>query len=150
MKVLVVFLGLLTMLSSMLFYQGDMGRYTRGRAFLKALAEECAAGAALYFDESEYAEGRLVFNQDEGMKYISHLLENTQMPPELKALGAPSCEALFYDDESGYGQDVGGHAIASSPSVAVKLSIHTEDIFRLPFLSVIYIERQAMYELPAP
>ncbi|MDR1136314.1 MAG: hypothetical protein LBL49_09095 [Clostridiales Family XIII bacterium] len=150
MKVLIVFLGLLTLFSSTVFYQSDMGRYTRGLVFMKTLAEECAAGAALYFDEEAYADGRLVFNKGEGTEYIEYILADTKLPYELKTGEKPSYEVLFYDDDSGYGQMIYGFGAVHSPSVLVKLSVHIDDVFRLPFLSVTSIERQAMYELPEP
>jgi len=50
MKVFIVFLGIFLINISFLSYQGDMGRYVRCQAFLKAVAEECAAGSALYYD----------------------------------------------------------------------------------------------------
>jgi hypothetical protein len=65
MKSLIVFMGMLLVCAAFVFYQNDMGRYMRAQTALKALAEECAAGAALYFDEEAYAEGRMIFNEDD-------------------------------------------------------------------------------------
>jgi hypothetical protein len=146
MKVLIVFLGLLLICCGFVIYQSDMGRYVRAQTALKALAEECAAGAALYFDEEAYALGRMIFNETEGREYIRRTLESAVLP-DVDPVGVVSCESAFYDDRSGYGQMIGGVRVRC-PSVAVALSLPTEDVFRLPFLSVTKLERRAMYELP--
>ncbi len=46
-----------------------MWRLERLQAYLKALAEDCASGAALYFDESGYGRGVLAIDEREGHKY---------------------------------------------------------------------------------
>jgi hypothetical protein len=146
MKVLIVFLGLLLICCGFVFYQSDMGRYVRAQTALKALAEECAAGAALYFDDEAYALGKMIFDEGEGRKYIEHALESAVLP-EVDPTGGILCESDFYDDRGAYGQEIDG-ATVRCPSVVVRLSVSTEDLFRLPFLSVTKLERRAMYELP--
>jgi hypothetical protein len=136
MKVFIVFLGILLINVSFLSYQGDMGRYTRCQAFLKAVAEECAAGAALYYDEPAYAEGQLRFYRDEGRKYIEYIIEESQKEMPLPTGSGISYEAVFQDE----GVEI--------PSVTVELTAATEDLFRLPFLEIKEIKRAAKYELP--
>ncbi|MDR1571627.1 MAG: hypothetical protein LBS32_03795 [Clostridiales Family XIII bacterium] len=148
MKQLIVFTGLLLVFSGFVFYQGDMGRYARAQTSLKALAEECAAGAALYYDEAEYSLGRMVFNQGEGRRYIDRALEAASLSQDIGARSPIACEVSFFDDDTGYGPAGGAYALPGRPSVLVRLSVETEDIFRLPFLSVTRVAREAMYELP--
>jgi hypothetical protein len=149
MKTLLVFLGLLLICAAFVFYQNDMGRYMRAQTALKALAEECAAGAALYFDEEAYAEGRMVFNEEEARAYIDYILAASRVPaPDAKAAGPIVPAVSFYDDRGSYGGSAGPHGVISHPSVVVRLRVATKDVFRLPFLTVTALEREAMYELP--
>jgi hypothetical protein len=148
MKTLTVFIGLAMMFTATVCFQSDAGRYARAQTYLKALAEECAAAAALFYDEEAYAEGWMVFNAREGGACISHILENTPPPPDFTPAGPFSYEVEFYDDDRGYARPAVGFAPTSAPSVAVRISVATEDIFRLPFITVESLEREAMYELP--
>jgi hypothetical protein len=54
----------------------------------------------------------------------------------------------FYDDRGAYGANIGAFGTVKHPSVVVRLRVATEDVFRLPFLTVKALEREAMYELP--
>jgi hypothetical protein len=141
MKVFIVFMGILIINIGFLSYQGDMGRYVRCQNFLKATAEECAAGAALYYDEAAYSGGQLRFRYDEGRKYIEHILNQTNREMPLPRGSALTYEVAFQDDALGY-EDV------DNPSVTVMLTATTEDLFHLPFLKVTSIARTAKYELP--
>jgi hypothetical protein len=136
MKVFIVFIGIFLINISFLSYQGDMGRYVRCQAFLKAVAEECAAGAALYYDEEAYSEGQLRFYSEEGRKYIEYILEESKKEMPLPPGSVIEYEAAFQDEG------------AEIPSVTVELTAVTEDLFRLPFLEITEIKRAARYELP--
>lgn len=136
MKVFIVFLAIFLINVSFLSYQGDMGRYVRAQSFLKAVAEECAAGAALYYDEDAYSEGRLRFYSGEGRKYIEYIIEESRKEMPLPRGCVITYEADFEDED------------AEIPSVTVELTAATEDLFRLPFLTVTEIKRAAKYELP--
>lgn len=158
MKVFIIFFGLLIINISFLVYQGDMGRYVRCQIFLKAVAEECAAGAALYFDETAYADGRLMFTYEEGKKYIEYIVEKSKGKMPLPKESIISYEVEFQDDFLGYesdsspenseGSGIGKDEGERNPSVTVELTVATEDLFRLPFLTVTEIIRAARYELP--
>lgn len=140
MKIFIVFFALLILHISYVAYQGDMNRYVEAQTALKALAEECAAGAALYYDPEEYAEGRMVFHGEEGAAYILYILEKSKKNIRL-AVEDFSYRVFYEDDRRGYGAD--GHI----PSVTVTLSVKTKDIFRLPFLRMEEVSRSAKYEL---
>jgi hypothetical protein len=153
MKVFIVFLGLLIINVSFLSYQGDMGRYVRCQAFLKAVAEECAAGAALYYDEDAYSDGKMRFYYEEGRKYIEYIIAESGKESPLPGGSDITYEVEFQDDylgyENGSGSPGGGAADSEGiPSVTVELTAETEDLFRLPFLAVTEIKRAAKYELP--
>jgi hypothetical protein len=155
MKVFIVFMGLLIVNVSFLSYQGDLGRYVRCQAFLKAAAEECAAGAALYYDEAAYSDGQFRFKYEEGQEYIDYILEESKGESPLPRGSALTYEAAFrddylgYEDEDGSGRGYGnGPGTENIPSVTVELTAVTEDLFRLPFLEVTEIKRAAKYELP--
>jgi hypothetical protein len=149
MKALIVGMGMLLICAAFVFYQNDAGRYMRAQTALKALAEDCAAGAALCRDEEAYAEGRMVFDEDEARACVAHMLARSSVPaPDARAAGPIVADVSFYDDRSSYGGRAGTFGVASHPSVVVRLRVATADIFRLPFLNVTVIEREAMYELP--
>ena len=157
MKVFIVFFALLIINVSFLTYQGDMGRYVRCQAFLKAVAEECAAGAALYYDEEAYSDGRFCFRQEEGLRYIEFILQESDKQMLLPHGSTIAYEVLFQDDVEGYEDDSGsgpagvgpdGESDSPNPSVTVELKAATGDLFRLPFLTVTEIKRKAKYELP--
>jgi hypothetical protein len=140
---------MLLICAAFVFYQSDMGRYMRAQTNLKALAEECAAGAALYFDEAAYAEGRMIFNESEARAYIAHMLSTSGVPlPDVRAAGPVAATVSFYDDRGSYGVGLGNGVVIDRPSVVVRLTVATEDVFRLPFMTVTTLEREAMYELP--
>ena len=142
MKVFIVFLGMLILNVSFLSYQGDMGLYIRCQAFLKALAEECAAGAALFYDEGAYSDGQLQFRYEEGRKYIDFIIKESEKETPLPKDSVLTYAVSFEDDALGYetGNDV--------PSVTVVVTAATGDLFSLPFLEVTQVERAAKYELP--
>ena len=153
MKVFIVFLGLLIINVSFLSYQGDMGRYVRCQAFLKAVAEECAAGAALYYDEDAYADGKMRFYYEDGRKCIEYIVAESEKKSPLPGGSDIAYKVEFQDDYLGYGGEPGspgGGAAGTEgiPSVTVELTAETDDLFRLPFLAVTEIKRAAKYELP--
>ena len=150
MKVFIVFIGLLIINVSFLSYQGDMGRYVRCQTFLKAVAEECSAGAALYYDEAAYSGGQFQFNYEEGRKYIKYLIEESKREMPLPRNSIITYEVVFQDDYLGYegGPNKADGDGGENPSVTVELTAVTGDLFRLPFLKVTEVRRAAKYELP--
>jgi len=157
MKIFIVFLGLLIINVSFLSYQGDMGRFVRCQAFLKAVAEECAAGAALYYDEDAYSDGTMRFYYEEGRNYIEYIIAESEKRSPLPGGSDITYKVEFQDDYLGYeagpgspgGGTGGGTDVTDGiPSVTVELTAETDDLFRLPFLAVIEIKRAAKYELP--
>ncbi|MDR3242909.1 MAG: hypothetical protein LBT34_03150 [Clostridiales Family XIII bacterium] len=149
MKVLITFLALFAVNMGFLLYQSGMGGYLSAQTYLKELAEECASGVALYFDARAYADGDVVFNQAEGEKYIAYLLAADGKQAPFTVEGDISCEVKFFDDFTGYLREDSVNGVRDGhPSVWIRLSAETEEFFRLPFISVKHIERQAFYEFP--
>jgi hypothetical protein len=155
MKVFIVFLGLCIINVSFLTYQGDMGRYARCQTYLKAVAEECAAGASLYYEKEEYSGGRFQFDYEEGGKYIEYILEQTDAGSPLPEGTGLSYQVDFRDDVRGYVKgsitgypDIETEDAEGIPSVTVEITAATPDLFHLSFLEVKEIKRAARYELP--
>lgn len=142
MKVFIIFLGMLIINMSFLSYQGDMGRYIRCQAFLKAVAEECAAGAAIYYNESAYSDGWFQFSYEEGQKHIDFIIDKSKKEMNLPDNSILTHEVFFEDDALGYESD------NEIPSVTVVITAETEDLFSLPFINVTQVERASKYELP--
>ncbi|MDD2215978.1 MAG: hypothetical protein PHE41_05355 [Eubacteriales bacterium] len=134
MKVLIVFIGLLIVNVTFVIYQGDLGRYIHLQTFLKAAAEECAAGAALYYDEEAYSHGTMIINQKEAIRYTDYIVEKAT-----RILDLEEGENLSYEMEIDNWE--------RSPTVAVTLQLTTRDLFRLPFLKVEQVVRSAKYQL---
>ena len=129
MKIFIVFSGLLLINVWALAYQGDMGRYIRAQTLLKATAEECAAGAALFLDEEAYSEGYIAFDEEAGQRYAdAHLADTVDKIRDIQ-VKKYGCRLSFSDR-----------------SVTARLTLETEDIFRLPFLSVTEVRRESEYE----
>ncbi|MDF2654545.1 MAG: hypothetical protein K0R19_1019 [Bacillota bacterium] len=147
MKVFIVFMAVFVINVSFLSYHGDIGRYVQSRNFLKATAEECAAGAALYYDCDAYGIGEFRFSYEEGRRYIDYILENGMTSAPLPKGSSISYEVIFQDDHLGY-DDEPEHGGSKVPSVTVTLTARTNDLFALPFLEVTEITRAARYELP--
>ncbi len=139
MKIFLVFLALLTINVTFVVYESDLGRYILMQRTLKAMAEECAAGASLYYDVEEYSTGRYVFQYEESIEYVEYVLN--QMQGDAILLKNLSYEIAFEDDLQGYERE-------PIPSVLVGLTLNTKDLFRLPFFTVTEIKRISKYELP--
>lgn len=101
MKVFIVFIALLIVNMTFITYQGDLNRYVRLQTFMKAVAEEAAAGAALYYDEVAYSNGSMVINREEGEKYIEYLLTRAEQTLDLKEGESLTAEMEVMDDGSG-------------------------------------------------
>ncbi|MBK5263178.1 MAG: hypothetical protein JJE17_11530 [Peptostreptococcaceae bacterium] len=118
-----------------------MENFVRKQAFLKFTAEECAAGAATLIVDEEYAEGRIVFNYEAGQSYADEYIKYVKEKTKLK--GTLSCSLAFEDDNIGYNIK----NVESIPAVNAVVRFETEDIFRLPMITLTEIERSARYEL---
>ncbi|MGI6732838.1 MAG: hypothetical protein ACOX4J_01500 [Anaerovoracaceae bacterium] len=141
MKVFIVFIALLIVNMTFITYQGDLNRYVRLQTFLKAVAEEAAAGAALYYDEVSYSHGSMVINREESEKYLEYLLTQADQILDLEEGESLTAEMEIIDDESGAAEE------GVPPSVTVTLRLTVSDLFRLPFLSREQVVRSAKYEL---
>jgi hypothetical protein len=140
MKVMIVSLGLLIAGMTFVVFQGDMGRYMHIQTFLKANAEECAAGAALYYDEEAYSQGKMIICKEEAEKYVRHLVSEAGLRLSARQGGDLYYELIIADME---GDDLPDQA----PCTQVILRYETEDLFRLPFLRVNQVIRSGKYEL---
>lgn len=175
MKVFIVFLGLLMINLSFVCYQNDMAYYQQLQKELKAVAEECAAGAALYYDEAAYGQGLLVVKDQDAAAYAQYLVDRAQermkrsVRPAMQGQGNIDWTLHILDEkvEGQYRSFHNGHwkikpiselpdsvrrsrgtwSTVYEPSVVMDLTLHTGDLFRLPFLNVLRVERSAMYEL---
>ena len=137
MKVFIVFLAMLFLSVSFLTYQEDMGRYIQTQTDLKALVEECAAGASLYYEEESYSEGKLIFRYDECRKYTEATMERFQ-------------ETMYFSRESSFQYTIDYeddfYEPCEKPAVIVEIKVDTSDFFRLPFLTVNQVTRKSRYE----
>ena len=141
MKVLIVFLAMLIVNTTFIVHQGDLNKYVRLQAFLKAVCEEAAAGASLYYDEEYYSRGLMVINQDEGRKYIDYQVAQAEQNLGIGGMESLTAEIQIVDDISGVLES------GMSPSVTVTLYLHVKDLFRLPLMNRDQVVRSARYEL---
>ena len=130
MKILIIFMALTILNTSFLIYQADMNSYIRENTFIKAVAEECAAGASLFYDEEALAEGYYVFNREECEKYVQYIIEQNFEDMENIVY-----EIVYYDTLG-----------ISDPGIEVNIASKDKDRFRLSFLEKNRIKRGAYYE----
>lgn len=141
MKVFIVFIGLLVINVSCLIYQGDMENFMRKQAFLKFTAEECSAGAATLIVEEEYGKGRVVFDYEACQQYVDEHIQ--YVGEKSKLTGTLFCRLTFEDDHIGYNRE----NVNGIPAVNATVKLETEDLFRLPMITLTEINRSARYEL---
>lgn len=130
MKVLIIFFAITILNTSFLIYQTDMNSYIRENTFIKAVAEECAAGASLFYDEEALSEGYYVFNREECEKYVQYIIEKNFPDTENIAY-----EIVYYDTPG-----------LSDTGIEVNILSKDKDRFRLSYLEKSSIKRGAYYE----
>ena len=130
MKILIMFMALAVLNTMFFVYQTDMNGYIRENTFVKATAEECAAGASLFYDEEALSEGYYEFNRDECEKYIRYIVEKSF--PDLENI---VYEIVYYDTDGN-----------PDPAIEVVINSKDRDRFRLPFLRKDNVKRAAYYE----
>lgn len=141
MKVFIVFIAFLIVNTTFITFAGDLNRYVRLQTYMKAAAEEAAAGAALYYDEEAFSRGMMVINREEGEKYISGQIAQIERNLDLKEGESLRAEVEVVDDREG-AADPG-----APPAVTVTLCLTVTDLFRLPFVCREQVVRSARYEL---
>jgi len=141
MKVFIVFIGLMLVYVTFICYQGDLNRYVQLQTLLKAAAEECAAGSALYYDEDAYAQGLMIINKTDAENYTAYITDRAAGILELDDGENLSYTMEVFDDSCG-AADTG-----QPPCVTVTLKLAVSDLFRLPFLKAEQVVRSTKYEL---
>lgn len=146
MKILIVFLGLLLINISFLSYHSDLDRFEKMQVTLKAAAEEAAAGAALCQDEAQYGKGFLVIDRRGAEEYVDFVAGDVErrLPPSMEA--QVDYEMEIFDDEKGYDGIEAHGGMEAFPAVWVRLTVHSRDLFRLPFLEKTVTKRSAIYQ----
>jgi len=139
-KTFLVFLSIFLVSITFLVYQGDLAHYIQLQEYLKGLAEECASGAALYFEENAFGQGAFIFSETEARAFVTHLVEQGGEALAESGEGVLTYEMELFDAEKGF------DAEGEIPSVQVTLTYTCPDLFRLPFLRVTEVCRQARYE----
>lgn len=167
MKVFLTFLALLLVYVSLLTFRTDLDSFYQAQSWTKTVAEDCAAGAALYYQEESMGNGLWICEATEAMEHINYILNFQKNNHKFYSDGKIDYEIRFYDDDltcdvyrNGAYQssisfqypvrfhDSKGYEIqVSEPSVIVTLSITSKHFFRLPFLRQPDITRSTMYEL---
>ena len=119
-------------MTAALSYAGDLNNYVSLQRRLKALAEECAAGAALFIDPAGFAEGTLTIDEDDAYAYAEFMINkaNSNTGPLTGVFDV----SLSFD----------------GPEVTATVSFTGEDMFRLPMIDVFGAARTAAYKWEAP
>lgn len=76
MKSFIITIALVILFNIFCVYQFDTDIYRRQLEWLKVVAEECADSAALYYDLEAYSHGKIVYNEEEGIKAIEYILKD--------------------------------------------------------------------------
>lgn len=146
MKTFLVFLALMIVNVSFLSFHTDMTRYQKLQVYLKAAAEEGAAGGSLYQDGDAYRQGKLVIKKDDAEKYAALIMKKAEVELKKSIAGKVRFTVEIFDDEKGYaGCDQFGLS-EGVPAVRLSLEVKCRDLFRLPFLAVTSVKRSAVYQ----
>ena len=123
-------------------YQADMNVYMFEQETLKQISEEAACQGALCYDESEFGEGRYIFDQAEADQTIGKYINNS-----IKLLANGENYIINYKTEY-EDESVGWNAENTEhrPAVTVTVTITADDFFRLPFLKETSLTRTSKYE----
>lgn len=134
MKVFIFSCVMLVLSAFFTIFQFEYNNHARHLEKLKFIAEEAAAAATQYYNLTEYAEGKIVFNQAEGIKAAEHILiANLDLTSSLQPTqstywrGPMSYDIEFFDDSTGYpsplymSAETGEQFILNQPSVVVTI-----------------------------
>ena len=146
MKILIVFFAIVILNVTFLCYNTDMDRYVKLQAHLKALAEESAAGAALFVDEKLYSQGILAVDKAAADAYIDFMVKKAEEDAVVYRGGSITASTILMDDIRGYEQAEYYKIYRRCPAVIVTLLYLGQDLFRLPFACVERVERTATYQ----
>ena len=141
MKIFLVFLALCIVDVNFIVFQGDFSHYLQLQNLMKASAEECAAGAGLYYDEEASGMGEMVISKKDAEAYIDAFCKDVRQNSFMPEQGTLSWECTIHDDRTGLEEGARG------PSVEVVLTLDTADLFRQSFIKVDRVQRSAKYEL---
>jgi len=75
MKPFIFAMALTILYTTFSIYQHDHNAFIRQQEQLKYVADESSASASLFYDTTEYSEGRKVFNRTEGIKALEDILK---------------------------------------------------------------------------
>lgn len=141
MKVFIVFLGLLIVNVNLMNFHGGLGRYIELQNTLKMASEECAAQAALLFDEEAFKEGSRVFDYEAGekdsMNYLSSICH------KLGIYNGYDLTLRFEDDLSSYSTE----NLDKLPRVTATVSVDVSRLFTRTPLERKFIQRSSCYEV---
>lgn len=96
-----------------LFFQTESDRNLIESEAVKFTAQEAASAAAQYFIDTEYAEGRYIFNQEEGIKAAEYViktdleLDNNFMPTKYSYWRDQVSYTIEFFDEQTIGNTAG-------------------------------------------
>jgi hypothetical protein len=141
-------IGVAALLLSLIFYLflHDFNMNRQAFEDLKVVCEEASVAGALFIDQEEYSEGRIVFNQAESIKAIEAViktmlrLDDNMMPtPESYWQEQVTYRTYFYDDSNTVypylfvDPETGYTHLIKSPYVVVTINAG-EGRYTLPFL----------------
>jgi len=139
-KTLIVFLAMLIVLSSFLVFVEDSDNYLKLQKSLKALAEECAAGGALFFDDSS-TEDQYIVDIESANEYANYIVSNYRTT--LRCLSS-SCGEITVSTSA----FINSRGNTCTRSVCVWKPINGYRLFRLTFLKTPeYTEEVSVYEI---
>ncbi len=165
MKVFIVFLALVLLNVNMMVFQDDYLMYENLQKSVKVIADDCAYGSAMLYDEESYGEGFLKYDTEEATKYIQHVIDKYNIGTTDSLMKDLHYKAYFFDD---FGQcqvlddgleketfgveypyifidDQGYEEKVSEPMVKVVISVETADVFRFDYLYSPLIIRSSSY-----
>lgn len=106
MKQLLLGVALTIFFLGFMLFTNHSNEYTREIEKMKLAVDECAASAALYYDETAFTRGEKIYNATEGIEAIEYFIKeylhtDASLTPNTTAYWEEQVEyyAYFYDDD---------------------------------------------------
>ncbi len=153
MKQLLIFFGIATISILSIVFQIDFIHVETAEKVIKTKLEDSASGAIFSIDEESYAEGYIIFNDEEVVNYVENtvpedyntvitIFDETMRQYQEGILTGTAIAITYpytHTDQKGFTSVIHG------PSIKLMALKEEEDMYRLPLLEKTEIVRSAMY-----
>jgi hypothetical protein len=164
MKVFITFLALVVVNVNAMVFHDDLRIYKNLQETVETAAENTAHSASMYFDKESYAEGYLVYDTDEVVKWITSVTKRCMENDSTGMINAVHSKVYLFDEsgvchvledgvesksyEFEFPCSSGGDDSKSQitePSIEVFIQAEINDPFRQPFAEAYEVTGHCVY-----